>query len=572
MITSGRDATIRTSSAVTIPSLLGLAVIVFVVLFWRLGAPSFWDPDEAHYAETTRELLTTGDRLAPYYNEQPFFDKPVLFHWLQAIPMALVGPNELGARLTPALAALALLGVTAWFGVRLASREAALIAALLLATSPAVFALARYAILDTVFTVFLFGGAALVSMAALQARPRLQWFGYIAIALAVLTKGPLALVLCGLALALTVLLSADSRARFFKLRFVSAVTIVLAIAGPWFVVMTLRFGDAFVNGYLLDENIRLYATNRFTATDSSSVWFYFRVLGAGLLPWTALIAGRLYDDVLAALRRDGTLDQIDVLLWSWTIAIVIFFTFSKFKLDHYVFPVAPALCLLCARAWIALREHPADRRHTGARIGRLCIGPLLVVMAAAGAYMLIGLLALPSTALVVPAVVGAAGIATIVSVSMNGKRSRPQAVPWVIVGALTVIYAGVVVWVLPALEQRKVVPDVARWVSARAGDGDLVATYRLNRWNTAFRFYVARHVAMIDAPEDARALFNGPEPFYCTMLGSAYEDFRAQGAPLRVVYEREGMWATSGRALWRREVPLTRFVVVTRSDSGVTTK
>ena len=69
--------------------------MVFVVLFWRLGAPTFWDPDEAHYAETTRELIETGDWLAPYYNEQPFFDKPILFHWLQGIPMALAGPNEL---------------------------------------------------------------------------------------------------------------------------------------------------------------------------------------------------------------------------------------------------------------------------------------------------------------------------------------------------------------------------------------------------------------------------------------------------------------------------------------------
>ena len=537
---------------------------MFVVLFWQLGAPSFWDPDEAHYAETTRELMTTGDWLAPYYNEQPFFDKPILFHWLQAVLMALTGTNELGARLASALAALALIGATAWIGVRLLSREVALVGALLLATSPAVFALSRYAILDTVFTVFLFGGAGLVSIAALQGRPRLQWPGYILIALAVLTKGPLALVLCGLALALTALLSAEARRRFFALRLVSAVAIVLAVAGPWFLLMARRYGDAFIDGYLLDENLRLYATDRFTPTASSSVWFYFRVLAAGLLPWTALVVGRLFDDVRAALRRDGTLDQVDVLLWSWTIAIVMFFTFSKFKLDHYVFPVAPALCLICARAWVALRTHADDPRHAGARIGRLCIGPLLVTVAAAGAYLLIVRLELPGAALIVPAVVGAAGVATIASVA--GKRSRPPAIPWAIAGALAVTYAGVVLWVLPALEQRKVVPDVARWVSARAGDGDRVATYRLNRWNTAFRYYVARHVAMIDAPDDARSLFSGAEPFYCTMLGSAYEEFVAQGAPLRVVYEREGMWATSGRALWRQRVPLTRFVVVTRSQ------
>jgi hypothetical protein len=71
---------------------------------------------------------------------------------------------------------------------------------------------------------------------------------------------------------------------------------------------------------------------------------------------------------------------------------------------------------------------------------------------------------------------------------------------------------------------------------------------------------------MIDAPHEARALFNGDEPFYCAMLGPAYDEFVAEGMPLRIVYEREGMWATSGRVLWRRKLPPTRFVVVTRRE------
>jgi 4-amino-4-deoxy-L-arabinose transferase-like glycosyltransferase len=53
------------------------ATLLFIVLFWRLGTPTFWDPDEAHYAQTSREMATTGDVWAPYYNEEPFFDKPV---------------------------------------------------------------------------------------------------------------------------------------------------------------------------------------------------------------------------------------------------------------------------------------------------------------------------------------------------------------------------------------------------------------------------------------------------------------------------------------------------------------
>ena len=544
--------------------LAALAVVLFIVLFWRLGAASFWEPDEAHYAETTRELIDTGDWLAPYYNDRPFFDKPVLFHWLQAIAMSVAGVSELGARLVPALAALALVGVTFWLGVTLVSADAGIVAALLLATNPAVFALARYAILDTLFTAFVFGGASLVSVAALQERPRLQWPGYLLIALAVLTKGPLALVLCGLAFGLTILWSADARRRLLALRLVSGTVLVVVIAAPWFVLMWLRFRDAFVAGYLLDENIRLFATDRFARTASNSVWFYFRVLAAGLLPWTALIVGRLYDDLRAAARRDRSLDVVDVLLWSWTLVIVGFFTLSKFKLDHYVFPAAPALCLIAARAWISLRQRPLDPRNAGARIGLYLVGPLMAVAALAGGYLLIVRLELPQAALLVPVAMGVAGAA--MTIRMARRGARPPSIPWIVVGAMTITYGGILLWVLPALEQQKVVPDVARWVATRANGTDRVASYRINRWSTVFRFYVGRHVAIMDAPDEARALFKGDEPFYITMLGPNYDEFVADGVPLRIVYEREGMWMTSGRSLWRRKLPPTRFVVVTRRE------
>src|SRR5438094_8699433 len=141
---------------------------IFFVLFWRLGEPTFWDPDEAHYAETTREMIATGDWWAPQYNGRPFFDKPMLFHQLQGLAMLVVGQNELGARLVPALAALGLIAATVWFAAAVLNADVAIVAGLLLASSPGVFALARYAILDTLFTMFTFGGAMLLTVAALS--------------------------------------------------------------------------------------------------------------------------------------------------------------------------------------------------------------------------------------------------------------------------------------------------------------------------------------------------------------------------------------------------------------------
>jgi hypothetical protein len=118
---------------------------------------------------------------------------------------------------------------------------------------------------------------------------------------------------------------------------------------------------------------------------------------------------------------------------------------------------------------------------------------------------------------------------------------------------------------MPALEQRKVVPDLARWVSANAGDRTRFATYRLNRWKPVFRFYVNRHTEFLETPAEAEMFFDSPEPFYCVMLRPAFEEFAARGVPLTVLYERDGMWATSGRALWRRRATPSRFVVTTRA-------
>ena len=531
--------------------------LVFVVLFWRLGTPTFWDPDEAHYAETSREMIATSDWSAPFYNEQPFFDKPVLFHQLQGTAMRLFSDPELGARLVPALAALGLVAITLWFGAVMVSRDVGVVAGLMLAACPAVFGLARYAILDTLFTMFIFGGAACLAVAALRDRPGLQWLGYVALAMGVQVKGPIALILCGLTMLILIACSPDLRRRLLGLHWAIGLVIITAVSAPWFIYMYVRFKDGFVNGYILDENFRLFAGSRFA--NQPGFWFYFQILAAALLPWTGVLIGRLVDDVRAVMRGER-LDGVETMLWGWTLAVVGFFTLSTFKLDHYVFPAAPALCLLCARGWSDVRADQWAPRHRASRIGLYLIGPFLVVVGVGCGYFLIARLELPWGAVMVPVVLALSGAA--LAAMTNVRGGLPPRVPWLVMSALIATYAGLILFVLPALEQRKVVPDVAQWVATRAQPTDRVASFRLNRWNPAYRFYVGRHTAFLEDAAEAETFFRAPQPFYCVMRRSAYDEFVAQGIPLAIVYEREGMWATSGRALWRSYTPLVRFVVV----------
>ena len=535
-----------------------MAALLFVVLFWQLGAASFWDPDEAIYAETSREMLRTGDWLAPYYNQQPFFDKPILFYWFQAAGMAAAGQNETGARLASAVFAVALVGVTAWLGTVLISFDVGFVAALLLAASPPVFALARYAILDMTFTAFLFGGVSLVAVAALKDRTSLQWPGYLLIALSIVTKGPLSFVLCGLTFGMALAASAHLRRRLLALNWIAGLVLVIALSLPWFVYMWLRFREAFVDGYLLNENVSLFAANRFNT--KFDVFFYFRVLAAGLLPWTGLAIGKLWDDIRA--YRAGTLDSMAILLWCWTIAILGFFTASRFKLDHYVFPAAPALCLVLSRAWANVRTRVATPANTGSRLGLQTIGPILALAGAGGGYYMIARLDLPNAAMIAPVLMLVVGLAITARISM-GRSDLPKT-PYAALAVMTVTYGAVVLWVLPALEQRKVIPDVSRWVQEHANPDVRVGTYRLNRWSNAFRFYVDRHTSHMNGVEEAQAFFADPTPAYAVMTREFLYQLSGAGLPLQVEYEREGMWVTSGRALWRRREPPTRFVVVSR--------
>ena len=55
-------------------------------------------PDEGRYGEVGRWMLVSGDWLTPRLNGLPFFHKPPLLHWLDAISLATFGVNELAGR------------------------------------------------------------------------------------------------------------------------------------------------------------------------------------------------------------------------------------------------------------------------------------------------------------------------------------------------------------------------------------------------------------------------------------------------------------------------------------------
>ena len=174
---------------------LVLLAATALVVALTLNALPLTDPDEVFYAQTAREMLATPSPLTPLFFGQPQFEKPPLTYWLLAASFALLGEHPWTARLVPAFFGLLGALATFFFGRRFLPNGVAALGALVLLTSLAYLGQSIALLTDMVFTT-LVAGAFFVFYLWYDRRRSAYLHGFALLAaLAVLTKGPVALVM-----------------------------------------------------------------------------------------------------------------------------------------------------------------------------------------------------------------------------------------------------------------------------------------------------------------------------------------------------------------------------------------
>jgi 4-amino-4-deoxy-L-arabinose transferase-like glycosyltransferase len=532
-------------SARWLPTLRWLA-IGWCVIFWRLGYPSLLDPDEAHYAEMTREMIRAGNWLVPLLNGQPFIDKPVLFHWLQGASVLLLGESEFAARLPTALACVGVIALTRWVGRVLFNARVGTLGAIMFAVIPATFALSMIAVFDMVFALFLFGALACLMAAAKQSSGRLELCGYVLLTLAVMTKGPVALVLIGLFLAAGYTVSADTRAVVRRLHWQAGLPAVVVAASPWFIWMAWRFGATFVEGYLLAGNLWYFTQPIEFSARAVNHTFYIRAFAGAFFPWSFVVVGRGID-ALRGFRHGAPLATGERLLWLWVAVVLGFFSIARFKLDYYVFPAAPACCLIAANAWLEAARDQSGRLN-GTRYAVLALAGILIVGGSFGGVYLSKIdLALPSAALLLPLAVFGGGVGLLFQAERRGWRVPVSA--GVLVTALLVSYATVDVVGFPALERVRPTARVARVLARSTTPSTPVGIYRLERWRGSLRYYLNRPLQRMETVEEVQAFLSQPQPVCVVMLRRDYLELRAQNVAGYLVTAHRAVVGTTGHGL-----------------------
>ena len=324
----------------SVPNRTLLLIFVSALSFYLLFNSQIpvTDPVEANYALTAKEMMESGDWLSPRIYGEFWFDKPVITYWLIGLSYVIFGVNEFAARFPSALFSAGSVTLAYWFAFRLyGHRQVAFLAALVLGTSLEYWVLARMIITDAI--LFFFTSTALASFYLGLRHQRQGWFilAYASTGLAVLTKGPVGLVLPGMIVGAYVLVSRQwnllSRLYLFR-----GLVVFLAVAAPWYWVMYTIHGMDFVNTFLGLHN---YLRATVSEHPQDNVFYYYLVLfPVSLLPWSGVLVGAL-------MSRRLTAPAHSVYLLTWIAVIVVFYSLMATKYLTYVFPASfPAAILI----------------------------------------------------------------------------------------------------------------------------------------------------------------------------------------------------------------------------------
>lgn len=330
-----------------------ILISIYTCLFAGGTALGLMGPDEPRYAAIAREMLETGDWVTPRLQGTPWFEKPALYYWTAAASFRAFGVDEASARLPSGLAALLAVMGLAWMAFRITGRaahEAALATLLVLPTTVAMIGFGRAATTDMLFASLLALAMVCASELVWSTTGSVQRIGWrvawgATLGVAVLAKGPAAVVLASGATALWALASGRWRD---SLRLAHPVIVVVfaAVALPWYVICALRNPD-FVQVFLISHNVDRFLTPVFR--HEQPFWFFGPVLLLGLVPWVALLALGV-PELSAVLRVRRWNESRGFFVLCWVAFPIVFFSISRSKLPGYILPAVLPLGMLMARA------------------------------------------------------------------------------------------------------------------------------------------------------------------------------------------------------------------------------
>jgi 4-amino-4-deoxy-L-arabinose transferase-like glycosyltransferase len=312
------------------PYLVLASAILFFIPF--LGSVHLFDWDEINFAESAREMIVTGNFSRVQIDFQPFWEKPPLFFWMQVLSMKLFGINEFAARFPNAVIGIMTLLLFYFIGKRLYDEKFGLIWSLAYLGSFLPHLYFKSGIIDPFFNFFIFLGVILLAKSISNTDNnkgfRYAFFAGISIGLAILTKGPVGLLIPGISVIVFWVFSKFRQITKWKNILIFAVS-CLIISSLWFGLEMVNNGFWFITEFVKYQ-VDLFLTP--VAGHSGPIYYHFVVVFLGCFPISLLAIPFLFKRKLDSNNeKENFLKWMLILFW----LVMILFSIVKTKIVHY---------------------------------------------------------------------------------------------------------------------------------------------------------------------------------------------------------------------------------------------
>jgi 4-amino-4-deoxy-L-arabinose transferase-like glycosyltransferase len=309
-----------------------LIILAGAVLFIPfLGGVHLFDWDEINFAESAREMIVTDDYLTVRINFVPFWEKPPLFIWLQVLSMKIFGINEFAARFPNAICGIITLIFIYLTGKKIHERSFGILWILTYAGSILPFFYFKSGIIDPWFNLFIFSGLVFFIFFLETEKSILRWIRLLIssalIGLAVLTKGPVAVLISGLTV-LSYWILNKFRLKINVLEIFIYLLVLILVGGFWFLV------QAFIGNYEVVAGFFTYQLRLLKSQDAGHGGFFLYhavILFLGVFPASIF--------AMKGFRRGYYDDPFQKKFKFWLIILflVVFIVFSivQTKIVHY---------------------------------------------------------------------------------------------------------------------------------------------------------------------------------------------------------------------------------------------
>jgi len=322
---------------------IGLLVIVMalgsIVLSTNIGGYSIYLLDEAKNAQCATEMMESGSWIVPTFNGELRTDKPPLHYYFMSLAYAFFGVNEFAARFFSVVFGVLTLATVYLFSQRYIGIRSAVFVSLALLSSIG-FTLQFHLAVPDPYLIFLIVIAIFSFYEGyISNKPVWIYSFYIACALAMLTKGPIGIIIPGGVAIIFGVIRNGVKLKWIKdLRPHHGLAIFLIITLPWYLSVGFMTDWAWVKGFFIDHNY-----NRFLNPLEGHGGFFLLPLGylvvmalpLGIFSISAIgqaIKGRANDFILLSLLTVGL--------------ILLIFMISATKLPNYVSPALPFFVIL----------------------------------------------------------------------------------------------------------------------------------------------------------------------------------------------------------------------------------